>query len=319
MKVLVIRFSSIGDIILTTPVLRVLKNRLEDEVHFLTKPSFRFLLEHNPHVDRIWEYSKNVIEELKKEKFDLIIDLHHNIRSKKATSGLHVPTYSVDKENYRKWLMVNFKSPYELPHIVDRYLSTYPPLVNDGYGLDYFPSPTVKHPTSSKTPEVIFGIGGQHYTKRMPASMWSNLAQQIQAEIAVVGGPEDAQEAALITGNHVESFAGTIGLDQTALLISSSKLVITHDTAVMHMAAAYQKPTFSIWGNTVPEFGMAAHFSKDASARTLSRQYVVGPACQPCSKIGFDVCPIGNFNCMKKQPISTIAKDVNDTLSGLGE
>src|SRR5471030_1444540 len=146
MKFLIIRFSSIGDIVLTTPVIRCIKQQVSGAtVHFLTKKNFRGIVESNPYVDKVmilnesWEL---LMHELEIEEYDCIIDLHHNLRTFKVKRGLKgVKSFSFDKLNISKWLLTALKID-RLPkvHIVDRYLDTVKELgvVNDGKGLDYF-------------------------------------------------------------------------------------------------------------------------------------------------------------------------------------
>jgi ADP-heptose:LPS heptosyltransferase len=145
MKILIIRFSSIGDIILTTPVVRCLKTQLDDvEIHYATKQNFKSIFEENPYIDKMHYLSgglRDFIAGLKKEKFDYVIDLHHNLRSRIIKTALGVKSYSFNKLNWEKWLFVNLKIN-KLPnvHIVDRYLDTIKNLgvKNDSLGLDYF-------------------------------------------------------------------------------------------------------------------------------------------------------------------------------------
>lgn len=128
-KVLVLRFSSIGDIVLTTPVVRNLKQQLSGaEVHYCTKSQFRILLENNPYVDKAFYLDKslnNLIDELKKENYDYVIDLHNNLRSSIIKWRLGKKSFTFDKLNLKKWLLVNLKVN-KLPslHIVDRYMAT---------------------------------------------------------------------------------------------------------------------------------------------------------------------------------------------------
>ncbi|HNT51173.1 MAG TPA: glycosyl transferase, partial [Cyclobacteriaceae bacterium] len=145
MKVLVIRFSSIGDIVLTTPVVRVLKTQLNDaEVHFATKDKFAVLVESNPYIDKVQVLKEDLgefIKQLKAEQYDYVIDLHNNLRTRIIKTFLGVKAYSFDKLNFQKWLLVNLKIN-RLPnvHIVDRCLDTLKPLElkADMLGLDYF-------------------------------------------------------------------------------------------------------------------------------------------------------------------------------------
>ncbi|MEQ9415680.1 MAG: glycosyl transferase, partial [Cyclobacteriaceae bacterium] len=127
MKILIIRFSSIGDIVLTTPVIRVLKTQVDNaEIHYATKARFAGLLKENPYVDKLHLLDDKLgllITDLKREKFDHIIDLHNNLRTRIIKFSLGVKSSSFNKLNWEKWLMVNLKIN-KLPslHIVDRYL-----------------------------------------------------------------------------------------------------------------------------------------------------------------------------------------------------
>lgn len=309
-KVLIIRFSSIGDIVLTTPVIRCLKTQLnESEIHFLTKKSFLGALNQNPYLDKIHSIEKNtaeLIDELKKENYDYIIDLHNNIRTKSIKIKLRKPSISFRKLNIEKWLLVNLKIN-KMPdiHIVDRYLETVKSLGinNDNKGLDYFIAQNdeldlASIPESHRAGYIAFVIGGQHATKRLTNEKISAICREIKLPIILLGGKEDLFEADKIESsckNHnIFNACGRYSLNQSAGIIKQARKVITHDTGLMHIAAAYKKDILSIWGNTVPAFGMypylAGQNSKIVEVKNLS--------CRPCSKIGFDKCPKGHFKCM---------------------
>jgi ADP-heptose:LPS heptosyltransferase len=112
MKILIIRFSSIGDIVLTTPVIRCLKQQLNAEIHYLTKPNFASILNSNPYIDKLHVLDKSLIakaKELQPEKYDYVIDLHNNLRTLIFKTTLGVTAYAFPKLNFEKWLLVNFK------------------------------------------------------------------------------------------------------------------------------------------------------------------------------------------------------------------
>lgn len=300
-KVLIIRFSSIGDIVLTTPVIRCVKEQLNCEVHFLTKKSFESILIFNPHLDRIYTIDKKVSEvlpQLKSENYDVIIDLHKNLRTLQIRWALRVPYFSFDKLNWEKWLMVNFKINH-LPkiHIVDRYMSAVKSLgvTYDGKGLG--PLKIEEQPVENK---IVFAIGGAHATKRLPMSKIISICSKIKMPIILLGGKEDAtigEEIVLnINEDRVINMCGKTTLQESIQLIKNAKMVITHDTGMMHIAASFQKEIISIWGNTIPEFGMTP-FYEDGIARNTIVQ-VENLPCRPCSKIGFEQCPKGHFSCM---------------------
>ena len=211
MKILILRFSSIGDIVLTTPVVRCLKTQLPDaEVHYATKKAYRSLVENNPYIDRYFLLENGIgelITHLKLERYDYVIDLHNNLRTLVIKARLllnpGVKCYSFDKLNFEKWLLVNLKIN-RLPnvHIVDRYLKTVEALgvVNDDKGLDYF-IPKYDEvalellPKTHQNGYIAFAIGGQHGTKKLPMERMVELCQRINQPIMLLGGKEDTEAA----------------------------------------------------------------------------------------------------------------------------
>jgi len=327
-KVLIIRFSSIGDIVLTTPVVRCLKQQRGAEIHFITKQSFRGIAEANPHIDKVFAIQKKVSEvlpTLRAERYDYIVDLHNNLRSLQLKFFLSAKSYTFDKINWQKWLLVNWKIN-RLPnvHIVERYMQTVQPLDvhYDKAGLDYFiPSDQeVNVPTffekmqfvQSTTDQPIYialVIGAAHATKRLPEEKLIELCRKIQQPTVLLGGPGEANQGELIAeaaGKHVLNTCGKLSLHQSASLVRQAWRVITHDTGLMHIAAAFQKPILSIWGNTVPEFGMYPLYPEGLRHNTTFE--IKDLACRPCSKIGFDTCPRGHFRCMQQISTTRIAE-----------
>ena len=322
-KFLVIRFSSIGDIVLTTPVIRHLKKQVEAaEVHYLTKSEFVPLLEANPYIDRIHSFSgdlKLCIRELKKIEFDYIIDLHHNTRSARIKYGLKRMDFSVKKLNWRKWLFVNFKLN-KLPdvHMVDRNLDTIRTFISevDGGGLDYF-IPKKEEVYLSTLPAIYqegyigLAIGAQHETKKLPVKSLVELCNRINYPIIILGGPTDRDTGKAITealpNKDILNSCGNYNIHQSASLVRQSKILITHDTGLMHIGAAFNKIIISIWGNTVPRFGMVP-FRADPSSVQFE---VSGLHCRPCSKIGYQRCPKKHFKCMLEQDLDDISKAAN--------
>lgn len=320
-KFLIIRFSSIGDIVLTTPVIRCLKQQVPGaEVHFVTKKSFGAILFPNPYIDKLHLHEDDLpatIEKLKDEHFDYIIDLHHNLRSFRVKWGLGVKSFSFDKLNLSKWKLTALKVNH-MPdiHIVDRYLATLNSfgVKNDGKGLDYFIEEKDRInletlPESHRNGYAGLVIGAARATKQLPFSQLDELCKRFQQPIILLGGPEDSPTGEALALKHAQAFnaCGKFKLGQSADLVRQAKVIITHDTGLMHIAAAFQKPIISIWGNTVPDFGMGPYYGK--SNTPFSKQYeVAGLSCRPCSKIGYKKCPKGHFNCMMQQDIHGIAK-----------
>ncbi|MCF8246854.1 MAG: glycosyltransferase family 9 protein [Saprospiraceae bacterium] len=318
-KILIIRFSSIGDIVLTTPVVRCLKQQLGAEIHYLTKQQFLPLLEANSHIDRIFTIKKNVSEvlpDLRREGYDYVVDLHKNLRTLRVRIGLlFQPKWLTFKKlNVEKWLLTALKIN-RLPklHIVDRYLAATEPLgiKNDGQGLDFF-VPQHLHPSYPipHTSYFAFAIGAKFQTKRLPTAKIVEICQQLHQPILLLGGKEEAAEGEIIaeqSGSHVSNLCGKLSLQESAEVLRRAVLVITHDTGMMHIAAAFQQKVLSIWGNTVPALGMAPYYGTANPDRNTSFE-VEGLSCRPCSKIGYQTCPKGHFKCMNEQDVEKIVR-----------
>ncbi|MBK7946654.1 MAG: glycosyltransferase family 9 protein [Flavobacteriales bacterium] len=321
MKLLVLRFSSIGDIVLTSPVLRCAKEQLKDaEIHFATKSAFADLVRYNPHVSKVHELGNDIgelISRLKQERFDAVIDLHHNLRTARIKRALGMPAHSFPKLNIEKWLLVNLRID-RMPrmHIVDRYMSTVAhfSVKNDNKGLElYLPAerevPISSLPASHQAGYTALAIGAAHATKRLPQHRFIELARLIEGPIVLIGGKEDQPVARAIgdaVGGRVFDATGKHDILGSASLIKQSRSVIAHDSGAMHIACAFGKPEVSVWGNTVPLFGMGPYQPLHTDRAIISE--VEGLSCRPCSKIGHDRCPKGHFRCMEKQDLRRIAE-----------
>lgn len=327
-KYLVIRFSSIGDIVLTSPVVRMLKKQVPGaEVHFLTKQSFQSVVANNPFIDKVWTTDgslTDVLPALKKENYDEIIDLHANLRTWRIKQALKVKSSTFNKLNFEKWLLVNLKiNRLPATHIVNRYLKTVEHLgvQNDGEGLDFYVDDEVKSnqdvlPVSFHNGYWTAVIGANHATKRFPVPKWIEAIKAINFPVVIIGDKNDfaaGQEIAHACGGVVFNACGQFGLLQSAAIVSQAKLVISNDTGMMHIASAYNRNVISIWGNTVPAFGMIPYMPSIYSNSFIVEAKEVG--CRPCSKIGFAKCPKGHFDCMNKISVSELTEVANRFLN----
>jgi len=317
-KILIVRFSSIGDIVLTTPVLRCVKQQVPGvELHYVTKKNFREILKNNPFVDKIHTFEKDLVEVnalLKAENFDLIVDLHHNLRSLRLKRSLGIASHSFNKLNFQKFMAVNFKRLGMLPttHIVDRYLETVKDLgvTNDHKGLDHFIGQEdqfeiQKKFTALTSPNFIALVaGGSYYTKKIPLQKLVEICRSTEKQFIVLGSKEDDVIAKQLEQqcSNVVNACGQLSLNQSAFVVKESDCVVTSDTGLMHIAAAYNKKIFSIWGNTIPEFGMYPYQPGEGSKILEVR----GLSCRPCSKLGYGACPKRNFKCMLDIDVSQI-------------
>ncbi|GAB3940653.1 glycosyltransferase family 9 protein [Spirosoma harenae] len=312
MKILILRFSSIGDIVLTTPAVRCLKQQLpESEVHFCTKRIYKSIVQHNPYIDQCLYLDTNLLDlihQLRAERYDCVIDLHNNLRTRIIKAALGIRSYSLNKLNIRKWLYVQWKyNPIPSQHIVERYIATMHSLGirNDGKGLDYF-IPKAEWITSGQIPVthrrgyVAYAIGGQHATKRLPPDRMIDLCRKINEPIILLGGPEDRAAGEIVRqaiGSHViYNGCGLYTINQSASLVRQARVVFSHDTGLMHIAAALKKTVYSIWGSTTPQLGMYPYKTQFFALENKEL------SCRPCSKIGHSRCPLHHFRCMNYLP-----------------
>jgi len=308
-KILVIRFSSIGDIVLTSPVVRCLANQMKGaKIHFLTKKKYACIVQSNPHISKVHIFNDDLhllFVELANEKFDYVIDLHHNFRSARIKRHIKAKAFSVNKLNFEKYLLTQFKID-RLPgvHVVDRYMETVAALnvKNDGQGLDYFIPEKDEFKNSDLPPTfqngyVAFVIAGTYFTKKLPLEKVSEICQKIDFPVLLLGGKKEFDTGDTILSQskgNILNYAGKISLNRSASLVRNARLVLTNDTGLMHIGAAFKKKILSFWGNTVPAFGMVPYQSHPAS-QILEIENL---SCRPCSKLGYQKCPKKHFKCM---------------------
>ena len=325
MKFLVIRFSSIGDIVLTTPAIRCLKKQIPGaEVHLLTKEKMKAVSIANPYIDKFHYYRNDlntVAEEIKKEKFDYIIDLHKNIRTFLLSLKLFntkAEWLSYRKLRFEKFILTKFKiNLMPKRHISLRCIDALAPLgvYDDGKGLDYF-IPDNEHIKDEDLPHGhLFGyvaiiIGATHNTKKLPVYKLQEICLSIDYPIVLVGGKQDIEQGNQVTSiNQQKIFnaCGKFSLNESADLVRKAKLVISHDTGLQYIACAFQKPVFAIWGGTSPKLQVEPFYG--TANTSLHKNFIVpGLPCQPCSNYGTKKCPRGHFKCMKNQNIDLIVK-----------
>ena len=307
-----------GDIIYTSPVIRCLKNQLNDvEIHYLTKPAFKYLLDHNPYLNKLHlleEKLSNTVKKLKTENFDYVIDLHNSLRSNLLKVKLGVKSSTFKKERIKKWLAINWKINLIKPdHLVDRYLKTvaFLGIKNDNLPIDYFLPQDAKSidkiiPENFKQPYIAFVIGATHFTKRMPNGKIIELCNKLNFPIILLGGKDVESNANMIHDvqpNKIVNLVGKVSLDESVTVVKNATFVIGFDTGLTHIAEAFNKKLITIWGSTVPEllgvqpYQISQHFEAGVKLN-----------CRPCSKFGLSACPKGHFKCMNDINLQTITE-----------
>jgi len=330
-NILIARFSSIGDVVLTTPILRAIKEQLPDtKITYLTTKPMACLLESNPFIDKLFVFEKSdqkdKINFLKKkillannsQKYSIAIDLQNNLRSKSLLSGLYKKKISYNKYRLYKLSLVYLKSLIRSPkHVVDRYFETLAELnvVNKNYNTEIFLQNS--DTPQQKNDKLIFGIahGAQHFTKQWLPENFAELMKLISshygAKFYLFGNKNEVDNSNLITNLYnlnVENFTGKLPLPNTIQKINECHYFISNDTGLMHIASALQKPIVAIFGSTVPELGFTPYgVQYKISQITLN--------CRPCSHIGRSNCPQKHFNCMRKITPTQVFFDLQELIN----
>ncbi len=286
------------------------KKQLDVELHFITKSQYSSLVSSNPYVDKLWTIEKEITEvvpKLRNENYDLVIDLHKNLRSKRLIHKLGVKSISFDKLNVQKWLRVH--TPINrMPdyHLIDRYLMALESLgiLDDGQGMDFFYQADAKKLLSDHKLEsekyLTIVLGATYLTKRVPDHIIEYILSNYRDyKIVLLGGKDVTDKANDFSQKFSKliNATGKLSLQESAALIDNSKLVISGDTGMMHIAAALKKPIISIWGGTHKDLGMYPYYGKAHPDKNIP---IVNSdiSCSPCSKIGKHSCPKGHFKCM---------------------
>lgn len=321
MKILVIRFSSMGDIIYTTPVVRCLKKQLPGaQVHFITKPAFKYIYDNNPYVDKLLLLKPTLsetIQDIKAEGYDYIVDLHNNLRTALIKLRTGIPSSTYKKQSIRKWLSLKFNLKLVPPvHLVDRYMKAAAVLgvKNDNEPIDYYIKAPHQLsqllPLSHQNGFVVFIIGATHFTKRMPNDKIISICRQINLPIVLLGGNDvktNGDQIAAALGQKVYNACGVTSLDESVFVVSQAKKVIGFDTGLTHIAEAFDRPIVSVWGGTVPELlGVQPYKVKEVLVAGVELE------CRPCSKFGLPACPLGHFKCMRDINENQISEFVNN-------
>lgn len=277
------------------------------------------MLESNPYVDKVYgleDSLHDITRLLRKENYDYIVDLHRNIRSTIVKYYINRPRESFQKLNFQKFLLVKAKIN-KLPkiHIVDRYMKAAHifGINNDEQGLDYF-IPGKDHVAVEELPKpfnsdyIAIALGAKHKTKQIPLLKLIEICSLLHYPAILLGGEQEitiGENLSKLFPDKVLNKCGQYNLNQSASIIKQAAAVITGDTGLMHIAAAFNKKIASLWGNTIPEFGMYPYLAKKHKDNHKIFE-INNLHCRPCSKIGFEKCPKGHFNCMMQIDAKTV-------------
>ena len=270
------------------------------EIDFLTNEVNQPILRSNPYITTIIFPDQLRQHDLK--QYDYIIDLNNSRKSRKVYRRQEAKLIRTDKMPIRKWLMLLLKiNLLNKSHTIDRHFESVKSLdiTDDGTGLDLF----IDEQTTSAVSEdisnyIVINTGGSKLTKRIPKTLVDEIVQKTPHKCILIGGQDVSSEYAGFSHPNCINLINQISLGQSFKIVSQCRLLITGDTAMMHAAAALQKPQIVIWGSTTDDFGFYPYYGSKNPDR--SYHIIQGLSCQPCSKMGKDSCPKGHMDCLTK-------------------
>ncbi len=304
---------------MTTPAVRCLKNQQNAEVHFLTKKAFVSIVSANPYIDKVISFDKKdktVISRLKAEKYDYVVDLHNNLRSAKIRFQLRRPSSKLNKLTIHKEVLIH-TGISNLPnlHVAHRTIEALGEfdVLDDGKGMEFFIEEDTKNLAEKvNSPFITLALATTHFTKNIPVETLEFIVQNSPHHVFLLGGPKEKALGNIIAEKYPErcsNMAGKASIQESALLIQNSTYFVGGDTGMLHIACALKKPTISIWGATIPEFGVYPYYGNENVPHHI---HEVSLRCRPCSKHGSAKCPKKHFNCMHLQDKPLIAQHLQD-------
>jgi len=313
-KLLIIRLSSAGDVLLSSPLLKIIKNaEAESEIHFVVKSQYADIIRYNPNVDKVHLVQdgasihklENLHRELLGESFHSTLDLQNNFRSvylrKRTSENIRV----INKEVVKRALLVKTKlNLFSTVRSVSlKYTQVYDESIKEVPRPEiYMPDEILKRtdqlwktvgPGSGKV--IVLCPGAKHFTKRWPVEYWIEIAKKFSGRnyVVLLGGEADKEICSQIQRNaDAINFSGELSLIESTAMLTHADLVITNDSFLMHAANALGKNIVAIFGSTVKEFGF---FPYGVNSKILEVDKL---SCRPCSHVGREKCPRGHFKCM---------------------
>ena len=303
--ILIIRLSSLGDLILTIPLLRALRERyVAARIDLLVKKEYADLAWLFGYVDEVISFdteAEDIAEmrqELAENNYTYVLDLHSNLRSKVLRILPHTEIDIIHKRSFRRWLLVNFKINLlkSSPDVIGRYFETAKEL-----GVKDEGNAPIIETTVMQEKKVALVPGAKHWNKRWLPEYFIAVASALIKEGYQIEIHGSAEEKALgdsiakeFSAEQATNYCGTFSLEELPTRLASCELAITNDSGLMHLAAAVGVRTVSMFGPTVREFG----FMPRGKNVTIIEN--TNLSCRPCTTIGSDHCPKGHFKCMKE-------------------
>jgi len=331
-KILVVRLSSLGDVLLATPLVRILARRFPNsQIDFLTKKIYAPLLYGNPRLNRVLTLDTNSLSDLMRlrlavSKYDLVVDLHKSLRSWLITGAQILPTtVRARKRTLRRRLLACCKINLlkDEKSVAQRYCECVRRfgVVDDGLGLEFLPLDEevreahviLERNGLRKNEAVALAPGARWYTKRWPEEKFKDLIRMMPEQTFVIlGDSDDMKRGGHLSGiapERVKNLAGTTALGVTGALLKQCRALLTNDTGLMHLACAAHVPVVALFGSTVREFGF---FPYRARARVLE----IDLPCRPCTTIGANKCKLGTLECLEGIAVEATANALRKVQAG---
>lgn len=318
---IILRLSSMGDILLSSPLVRILRHRFpQARIDFLLKSQFAELYAANPHLNHLLtlDASKGraalsaLRSKIRSVGYDVVIDIHNNFRSTFLRRAAGAKLFIVHKYKWQRFLLIKLgiNTYREIVPVYQRYLRAAADLQleDDGQGLELFIPTEQQNQVAEllrsmglKSNSLIIAMapGAGFFTKRWPIENFLELAklciERNNAQILLLGNEKEKSICRLIQqelGSQIINLTGKLSLLQSAAALQSSHLLISNDTGLMHMATAIKKPVVAIFGSTSRELG----FFPIGSAVSIIENKAL--SCRPCTHIGRETCPKKHFRCM---------------------
>ena len=324
MKILILRLSSIGDIVLTQPVAKVLREIYPDAtIDYLSKESYVGIVEAFGCIDtiHIWKNKRNILKKLRKQKYDLIIDLHSKLNTfiiKSLIRGKKTLTYN--KKHYLRKKIVKKITGKSIVSTVDLYLSALKK-IGITKTVEYpklYPDKLKKNSLEKRFPgKKLIGIfpGALHFTKMYPLEKLANFIDSVPSKwnckFIILGSKSERLLSAELQENtkaQLLDICGEFNISQLISVINNMDVIISNDSGPMHIAAALSKSQIALFGATHPRLGFAPLNKKaDIIFSNIS--------CQPCSLHGSAICPKGHFLCMNSISPELIKKNLGKIIN----
>ncbi len=268
--------------------------------------------------ESLWETAR----EIARNEYDYVIDFHLNVRSRilKQLLPESVKILRYRKKSIKRTLSVFLRRDlYGGERVPEQYLKTLAVLEvsNDGKGLDfYIPERDQIYkkdlPMTHGAGYAVLALGATYYTKKLPLEKWEEICRKLEVPIILIGGKaeiEFGKKLASTDNIKILNKCGQYSIGQSASVMSQSLFVITHDSGMMHIAAALKKKVISVWGGTVPYLGFSPYVTDEALSRIVE---VKNLSCRPCSKYGRNDCPKGHFKCMNDMDTEEVVRAVKN-------